>query len=400
MNEVTPDLLSVAEAISILDNAPVSPRLQRVRLESALGLVLAQDIRADRNYPPFDKSLMDGFAVRCADVAAAPVELEVIGEVAAGQRSSRPVAAGQAIKIMTGAPIPEGADGVVPVEDTQLTGSRVRILQSDGPQRFVARQGSDAAGGATLLKAGARLEAAALAVAGSVGASEVDVFASPNVAVLGTGNELVPIHDTPGAAQIRNSNNLMLLSLLRRLGCVVTDLGAVADDPKIIRQTIERSFNYDLLLISGGMSMGEYDFVPRILLELGVKIQISKLRIKPGKPFVFGQLNRTSVFGLPGNPVSGFVCALRLCSRIIARLSGVATLDRFSCGELTASLPVNGPREFYQPAILREGKVEPLKWKGSADIYTLARANVLIVRGENAPPVAAGQNVAVLEIPS
>jgi len=403
-----PELISVTTAIEIIDGVHLTPKIARVDLRDAQGLRLAQDIRADRDYPPFDKSLMDGYAVRCAVVKTTPVDMPIVAEIAAGQRAARALGPGESMAIMTGAPLPEGADGVVPVEDALGDGQQklgnVRILRAEGAARFVAARGADCAAGTVVLQRGTKLEAAQLAVAASVGAATVDVFARPRVAVLSTGDELVQIDQTPGPAQIRNSNNIMLLSLLKRLGCEVTDLGIARDDRTIIRQAIERGLAFDALFVSGGMSMGEYDFVPRVLIELGVDLKITKLRIKPGKPFVFGMkpANNGSrfVFGLPGNPVSSFVCALRLCSRLLLRMSGATTLDRWLSAALESPLKPNGSREFYQPAILNGATVEPLKWKGSADIYTLAQANCLIVRPERAPAIAAGAMVSVLEIPS
>jgi molybdopterin molybdotransferase len=403
-------LITVQQAIAIIDATSVQLRVETVRLEEAQGLRLAQDIAADRDYPPFDKSLMDGYAVHCADVAKTPVELKVVGEIAAGQRPARAVNPGEAIAIMTGAPMPDGADGVVPVEDVEVggqtaegrvqKGETVTILRAEGAARHIARRGADCAAGRIVLARGTKLEAPQLAVAASVGASRVDVFAKPRVAVLSTGDELVHVDETPGPSQIRNSNNIMLAALLRRVGCDVIDLGIARDEPSIIRDAIERGMQFDALFVSGGMSMGQYDFVPKILIELGFDMKITKLRIKPGKPFVFAQRQGAFVFGLPGNPVSSFVCALRLASRLLIRMGGGAELERWRSGVLESPLEANGSREFYQPAILKGDTVQPLKWKGSADIYTLAAANGLIVRPENAIPAGIGAMVNVLEIPS
>jgi len=428
-------LISVAGAIAVIDAAPVSPRVMRIALDQAQGLRLAADVKADRDYPPFEKSLMDGYAVRCADVKNSPVELKVIGEIAAGGNSNIKIEPGQTVAIMTGAPLPAGADGVVPIEETELLpplptgegggegglenrnvsdsqhaltltlsrrerGSFVRILRADDPSRFVTHRGADCAAGTVVLRKRTKLEAAQLAVAASVGAATVEVFAKPRAAVLSTGDELVPIDMSPDNSQIRNSNNIMLVSLLRRIGCEVIDLGTVRDDFETIRATIRRGMEFDVLFVTGGMSMGQYDFVPKVLLDLGVELKITKLRIKPGKPFVFGQKEKSFVFGLPGNPVSGFVCALRLCSRLLARMSGGEVDERWIFAKLKSPLEANGNREFYQPAILSGEYVTPLKWKGSADIYTLAAANGLIVRAENESSLATGSMVKVLEIPT
>jgi molybdopterin molybdotransferase len=259
------------------------------------------------------------------------------------------------------------------------------------------------------------------------------------VAVLGTGDELVPVGDQPAAWQIRNSNNAMLVALLERLGCDVTDLGVAPDDPDAIRDAIARAGPVaDALFVTGGMSMGEYDFVPKVLVGLGYALKVSKVRVKPGKPFVFGVVSSQSsvvssegsrgadrapttdhgplttdsphfVFGLPGNPVSAFVCTLRLASRVLARMAGGVPQERWLAGRLEAGLPANGPREFYQPVVRRVPTglksaqnelpaIDVLNWKGSADVFTLARANALLVRAENEPALPKGTMVRVLEI--
>ena len=385
-------LISVDEAIAIIDAVRVSPRSVAVNLEDADGLVLAEDVKADRDYPPFDKSLMDGFAVKAGD----GLELRVVGEIAAGQEAGRAVGAGEAMAIMTGAPVPAGADAVVPVEDVERAGEVVRIKRSVGAGKNIARRGSEVRAGDVVLQRGMRLGPAQIAVAASVGASRVRVFAKPQAAVLGTGDELVGVDQTPGPAQIRNSNNIMLVSLLKRMGCDVTDLGVVRDDPSIIRAAIERGLKFDALFVTGGMSMGAHDHVPRILRELGVELLITKVKIKPGKPFVFGVKEKSFVFGLPGNPVSGFVCTVRLASRLIARLGGGDIDERWIEGRLSDALPENGPREFYQPVNVRDGNVQVLQWKGSADVFTLAQANGLVLRKPNEAKLQAGMAVRVL----
>ncbi|HEV8605660.1 MAG TPA: gephyrin-like molybdotransferase Glp [Tepidisphaeraceae bacterium] len=417
------DLLTVAQAIAIIDATPVAPRVVEMPLQEAQGLRLAEDLRADRNYPPFDKSLMDGFAVRCADLARVPAELKVVGEVAAGQSSSRALGAGEAMAIMTGAPIPPGADCVVPVEETTSSGAGVRITGTSKPGRYIAKSGSDAPQGQVVLKAGTRLEAGGLAAAASVGAAMVKVFAAPRVAIFATGDEIVPFDSPPAPSEIRNSNNIMMSSLLRRMGCRVIDLGIIADKPESIRHALLKALAVDAAVISGGMSMGRYDFVPAILKELGAELKIGKLRIKPGKPFIFSSVDRKAVgtrktegdpvmigpvegvcqvFGLPGNPVSGFVCLLRLASRLFARMSGGMPVERWLNGKLATPLEANGPREFYQPVLLEWSSqdllVRPLPWKGSADLFTLAAAHGLLVRAENEPAKPAGAEVRVMDI--
>jgi molybdopterin molybdotransferase len=281
------------------------------------------------------------------------------------------------------------------------------------PGRYIAGRGSDILAGQTVLRKGVFLEPAQVATAASMGAGHPLIFARPRVAVLSTGDELVQVEQTPGPNQIRNSNNPMLVALLRKLGCEVTDLGTAPDLPAEIRLAMEEGLAADVLFVSGGMSMGTRDYVPRIILDLGFEMKVAKLRIKPGKPFVFAvrvEPTMKFIFGLPGNPVSGFVCTLRLASRLITRLAGGAVREKWLAGKLDAGLPANGPREFYQPAVWTapvEGgtssrnefaTITPLAWKGSADLYTLAMANALLVRGENEPPLAKGTLVRALEM--
>lgn len=408
-------LLTVAKAIEIIDHMQVSPKAERRPLSEAMGLRLAEELAADRDYPAFRKSLMDGYAVRAADVAAVPVSLRIVGEIAAGGAPARAIGAQEAMAVMTGAPLPEGADAVVPVEETEKSadGVSVRVLATAQASRYIAERGSDCPAGRTVLPRGSMLGPAQIAVAASIGAAEVNVFARPRVAVLATGDELVGVEETPGLSQIRNCNTPMLVALLRRLGCEVTDLGVARDEVETLRESLRAGLAFDVLFVTGGMSMGEYDYVPRLLGELEVDLRITKLRIKPGKPFVFGVSNISEnpcyVFGLPGNPVSGFVCVARLASRLLARLAGGAIEERWLTGRLEVGLPANGPREFYQPA-RREAppggrsaqaefaSITPLGWKGSADIFTLAAANSLIVRAENEPAMSKGTLVRVLEI--
>ena len=319
---------------------------------------------------------------------------------------------------MTGAPMPAGADGVVPVEDVEAkppVGGLVRVVRAIDPRRHVSLRGSDCPAASVVLRQGAVIGPAQIAVLASIGVVAVPCYARPTVSVLGTGDELAPAGQTPGPSQIRDSNTPMLAALLRRLGCDVAQSSRVRDDPDAIRAAILRGLRHDALFIAGGMSMGEYDYVPRILEQLGVDIRISKLRIKPGKPFIFGigkapESDRPCyIFGLPGNPVSAYVCTVRLASRLLARLAGGVAQERWTTARLGADLPANGPREFYVPALCQappphhsgddsSATVVPLPWKGSADVFAFARANALIIRAENAPAVASGQSVQVLEI--
>jgi molybdopterin molybdotransferase len=471
-------LLSVADAIRILDALPIAPpREEVVDLHDADGRVLAEDVVADRDYPPFDKSLVDGYAVRSGD----GVSLRCIGEVAAGNSFDHAIGPGECVAIMTGAPLPAGADAAVPIEKTRRqqrgtgfqpvavsesrvgnpchddAGDVITIESAARPGQFVARRGSDLAAGTIALSRGTMLGPAQLAVLAQVGSARVRVFARPRAAILITGDEIVDVASTPAGSQIRDCNSHLLRSLLTRLGCDVVHVARCKDTREATRAAIETCIaQSDVTFITGGMSMGAYDFVPSTLLDLGFYCPIKKIRIKPGKPFVAGarfpdgdattsqtapsgrELARASeppasklaatpdfpiseprpanrnpsppptahhtlhtVFGLPGNPVSAFCCTARLAARVIDRLRGLpAPRERFVVGPLARDLPANGPREFYQPAILRDdGSIDPLDWKGSADVFTLARADALLVRSEGNPAQRAGDWGRALVIP-
>lgn len=397
-------LLTVDQAIAILDAEPVSPRARQTPIEQCLGLRLARDVLADRDYPPFRKSVMDGYAVRSADLASGKAELRVVGKIAAGTVSTLGICPGEAMAIMTGALLPAGADGVVPVEEVQALGAIIRIERASDPQRHVAPIGSDCPAGKVVLSAGARLGPAQIAVLASVGAMHVDCFVWPRVSMLATGDELAPPGQSPGPAQIRDCNTPMLAALLERLNCQVVSVGRAPDDPEAIRQAIRQGLSADALFITGGMSMGEFDYVPRLLLEEGIELKIAKLRIKPGKPFVFGRSPHTGgfVFGLPGNPVAGFVCTHRLASRLLTRMAGGDPQPAWISGVTEEALPSNGPREFYQPVISqsspRQTRFKPLAWKGSADVFTLGLANALLIRRENEAALPAGSEVRAMSI--
>jgi len=395
------NLITVQQAISIVDSAAIQSRRVRVEMEQALGFYLAEDLASDRDAPPFDKSLMDGYAVRSADLRTIPCELAIVETIAAGQASQTILEPGQAMAIMTGAPLPAGADTVVPVEATEISSDshQVLIRENIAAGRNIARRGCDVNGGSVVLKAQMRIGPAQIAVAASIGAVNLPVFAPASVAVLGTGDELVRPDQSPGESQIRSCNNAMLMALLRRFPCRAIDLGLVWDDPQAIEEKIKQGLSHDVLLITGGMSMGERDFVPGILRKLGGELKITKLRIKPGKPFVFAEMpGGKFVFGLPGNPVSAFVCTFRLVSRLLMRMAGGPPEQRLAVAPLALPLDANGPREFYQPAIFDGKELHPLKWIGSADVFTLGRANSLMIRPENQPALPVGFAMEFLEI--
>jgi molybdopterin molybdotransferase len=408
MSELPVDtLLTVDQAIAILDAVALEPRVIQSPLMDALGHRLAEDIFSDRDYPPFDKAVMDGFAVRSADALSSGVSLNVIETIAAGQSSDRPMSPGEAVAIMTGAPLPAGADAVIPVEQTSRDGNRVTLKIAVKPNQAIARRGSDTPDNRLLLAKGTILGPAQIGVAATVGKSKIAIYAAPSVALLATGDELIPIDQIPTGAQIRNSNNFMMQALLQKLGCKVIELGVAKDNPDTIRTAIQTGLQHDTLFITGGMSMGEHDYVPGLLRELGLTLHISKLRIKPGKPFAFAlgkhpnavAKNPAMVFGLPGNPLSAYVCTLVLANRILTRLTGGTPDSQVNLCKTLTGLPANGPRQSYVPAVRSGEAVQILPSNGSADLFTLGLANALIVRDENMPTTPIGNLVNVINLP-
>ena len=403
-------LPTVDQAVAILDATVVTPvvAIERdlARLEEQVGAnVLAVDILAEGDHPAFDKALVDGFAVRKADVGNAGDSLRLVGEVAAGAAAVGRIEPGEAMAVMTGALMPAGADAMMMVEHARIDGERVTFDRPARATGGVAAKGSDACAGQLLLRKGTLIGPAQLAVLASVGATRVSVVGDPIAHVLVTGDEIVPAGETPVGSQIRDGNGPMLASLLRHLGALPNSTSHVRDCRDAVRAAIHQTAcEADVLMVTGGMSMGRHDHVPEVLRELGFDLKITKLRIKPGKPFVFATRTRPGktdlVFGLPGNPVSSFVCTLRLASRVIARLRGLRPRDDWRWPKLATPLPANGDRELYLPAVLdADGHATPLNPNGSADVFTLARADVLIVRPIDDGPRERGEILRSLAIP-
>jgi molybdopterin molybdotransferase len=400
-------MLTVEQALElVLARAPRLPA-ERVDLAAAAGRVLAEPVAADRDMPPWDKSAMDGFAVRAVDCPAGPVRLEVIGEIAAGRTAAVPLRPGTAMRIMTGAPLPTGADAVVMVEKTRTDGAFVLL---DGPVKSgqsVSPRASDIAAGATVLPAGAVITAAGIGALAAVGAVSPAVYRVPSVAVLATGDEIVEIDRVPAGAQIRNSNSWALAAQVRAVGCPVTVLPPARDEPEHLAASIGRGLEHDVLILSGGVSMGEYDLVPAALTRAAVTIHAHKVAMKPGKPFLLGTAGAgTLVFGLPGNPVSTFVCFELFVAPALRRMAGHAEPVRPPVPAVSVgALPAGTDRKTYLPARLtrRAGQgpaysVERLEWHGSADIFGPARADGLLIREIAAPAAGPGTIVEVMRL--
>ncbi len=401
-----PRMLSVDEALSIvLDAAPVLP-FERVPPDEALGRYLQEEIRADRDYPDFDKSLMDGYAVVAADLERGLRPLDVIQEIAAGADPGRleTVRPGTAARIMTGAPVPPGADAILMVEETEpVPGEprRIRPKSAVEPGASLARRGADVRAGAILLDAGDCIGPAEIGVLAACGRPRVQVGGRPRLAVLATGDELVEPDRVPGPGRIRNSNGPLLMALARRSGADPRYLGIAPDEATALRRLIETGLQADALVLSGGVSMGAYDLVGDALRALGVAIAFEKVSIKPGKPFTFGRSGRTLVFGCPGNPVSTYVIFQVFIRTALARMMGSPRPRPAPArGVLTAPFRQRpGRTGYYQARALFSGsacEVELLPTSGSADFVSCARGNALAIVPADVEALAAGDSIEIL----
>ena len=396
-------MISVSEAFAIvLDHTPVLG-LEDVPLGEALGRVLAEEVRADTDLPPFDRSAMDGYAVRAQDVEGAPVALQVAGQVRAGQRFDTPLLPGQAIQIMTGAPVPEGADAVQQVEKTRsLDGGRgVEILEPVARGTHIAPRGCEVKAGDLVLPKGGVIDPSTIAVLASVGKGRLSVGRRPSVSVLVTGDELVDVWETPSRARIRNSNGYALAAQARWAGADVTSLGVVPDDGERIAEAVRRGFATDVLVISGGVSEGVFDLVEEVLARFDVGLLFTKVAIKPGAPLVFGRRGDKLVFGLPGNPVSAQVTFDVFVRAALLRMQGSRVVSRPRVEvELLQPMRNRSGRENHLPARVRfEGSrlvAEPVPSRGSADVVAHARANALVILDRDRLQAAAGERAPAL----
>lgn len=404
-------MIDVEAALELVLSRVRTKRAETVALDRALGLVLAAEVTSDIDSPPHDKSLVDGYAVMAADVSSTPVELTVIEEVTAGATPMQAVTKGTATRIMTGAPIPDGADAIVMVEQTESVEGQatVRILEQQvhAGQHIMPRATSLRQGEAVLLQ-GVVVRPIEVGLLAEVGRPEVAVIPRPTVAVLSTGNELVGVGEMPGAGQIRNSNGPMLGALVQRAGGHHVDLGIGRDEQDSLTQLVARGLESDVLVLSGGVSAGVLDLVPGVLASLGVQQVFHKVDLKPGKPVWFGVLAGRDgdklVFGLPGNPVSSLVCFELFVRPAVARLAG-RRADRLAIqpAKLTGAHRHRGDRPTYFPArfcpVNGLAHVELLAWKGSADLRTLSSADCLAYFPKGERSYEAGDDIEVVLFP-
>jgi molybdopterin molybdotransferase len=391
-------LLSVAEALErVLEHAAPLPA-EEVPLSAAAGLVLAYPVKARRTQPPADLSAMDGYAVRASDVADPPVKLKVVGEVAAGRPFTHPVGPGEAARIFTGGVMPQGADAVVIQEHAKRDGEYVTLEKSSPKGRHIRVQGLDFKAGEVLLKAGHRLTPRDLALAAGMNHPFVPVHRRPKIALFATGDELVPPGCEPAAGQIVSSNNFALEALARSEGADVTDLGIVGDrlDDTVDAVRRARDGGADILVTSGGASVGDYDLVQKAFTAEGMKLSFWRLALRPGRPLMYGRLGAMDVLGVPGNPVSAFVCGFLFLVPLIRRLIGRTDLERpIESALLGVDLPENDERADYMRATLTNGPqglvVTPFPIQDSSMMAPLAKADCLMIREPYDPAAKIGE---------
>ncbi len=377
------------------------PIPETVPLAEAAGRILAEEILADRDYPPFPRAARDGFAVRSADIAAPPARLRVIGETRAGEPSRFQVGPGEAVEIMTGAPCPPGADCVVMVEYSRREGAEVILEQSLDAGKNIVPRGAESAAGSVVLSPGTRLEFPRIALLSALGRSRVRVYRKTRVAIVSTGDEVVDIDSTPENFQIRNSNAWSLAAQVRRRGGEAVPLPIAPDRLPETRDLIRLGLESDMLLLSGGVSMGKHDLVEQALADLGVEIHITQILIQPGKPLVFGMAGGKPVFGLPGNPIST-MATFEIFGRMALEILGGAASSPlpFVEARLTRDFRHKPVLTRFLPARLTgdcsEAQVEPIQWQGSGDLASVAKANCFLVASMDRESWQAGDRIAVL----
>jgi molybdopterin molybdotransferase len=394
------------------------PRIEVVELLQAGARILAESVMADRDIPPFPRTTRDGYAVHAADLAQLPARLDVISEIRAGEKSDAipfQVARGQAVSIMTGAPVPAGTDAVVMVEYSLRQGGRVEVTRRVAPGENVVPRGAEARRGSALLERGTKLNEAAIGLAASVGKSQLQVYQRPRVAILTTGDEIIDVQSIPGPTQIRNSNSYSLAVQVQQAGGEPVMLPVAPDEPRRLRQLIEQGLQSDLLILTGGVSMGRYDLVEPTLAEMHAQFFFTGAKIQPGRPVVFGQVPcdlcgagaparekaAAYFFGLPGNPVSTMVTFELFARPMLEALAGMSPRKlTFLHARLKSEIKVKTGLKRFLPAVLfgefENSEVELVAWQGSGDIAATALSNCYIVVPPDRERIARGEWVAVM----
>ncbi len=390
-------MIRISKALKIIDRETQTLGTEKVVTSESVGRVLRENIIADTDLPPFDRSQMDGFAVVAADTLQKParskgITLKIVGESAAGSGWHKTMKHGEAVRIMTGAPLPKGADAVQKIELTSETNGIVTIKEPTEKGRFIVRKGSEIKNGASVFKPGEIISENMIATLAAFGYANVKVTKMPRVAILGTGSEIVEVNKKPGRDQIRNSNSVMLDVLAQTFGAQTKVFPISKDDISNLKFEISNAAkNAEILVITGGVSVGKYDLTKTVLIELGAEIFFDKVRLKPGKPSVFARLGKTLVFGLPGNPVSAAVTFHLFVRKAILQMQGASVTDlKQGFAVLAADAKAARERDSYLPSRLETNKLgqlvaHPLKWQGSSDFIGFARADsmIFVSRGKN-----------------
>ena len=404
-------LLSFAEARRIVEkyagvSAPTEPEL--TNLLDAVSLVLAEDLLADRDFPPFPRATRDGFAVLATDLRSVPAQLRNVGSIKAGasvEDSLVSLVPGDCVEIMTGAPVPSGADAVVMVEYTQAVGDQVIVNRGVKPGENVVAAGAEARRGAVMVARGTRVHHAVVAIAAAVGRPELAVHRRPRVAVLATGDELVDINLPPGPNEIRNSNTYSLAAQINEAGGNAALLPVAHDQADELALLLGKGLHADLLLLSGGVSMGKYDLVEEVLASLGAEFFFTGVAIQPGKPLVFGQVKAdgqtTPFFGLPGNPVSTMVTFQLFVRPVLDALGGSKPEPLpFAQAKLKEPFTTKTGLTRFLPALLggthEDPEVELVRWQGSGDLMAASKANCYIVVPPDLDKFEKGEVISVL----
>ena len=390
-------MISFEEAYRIVSEVKVKQEVQRVPFTDALGFVLAEDIKSDIDMPPFDKSAMDGYACRKEDLNSPMQEIEIIP---AGKVPEKVITEGKCSRIMTGAMIPDGADTVIRVEDTSLLDGIVTFTGTRTPDN-ICRLGEDIRKGDRVLKKGTLLRPQQIAVLASVGAIKPKVYSKPVVAVISTGDELVEPSHKPGKGQIRNSNASQLITQIKQAGAKAEYIGIALDTPEDTREKIHKAMKVaQVVILTGGVSMGDYDYVPQILKENDVTIGFKSIAVQPGRPTVFAHNKRNFFFGLPGNPVSSFVQFELLVKPLLARIAGHDYKPCVLSGTLTKdySRRNTGRKAFVPVNIDNDMNVTPVEYHGSAHIHSYVEANAIMTVEIGTATMNKGEKVDVRQI--
>jgi len=395
------DNLSVVKAQQCILNSLIKLDPEKVRLEQSLGRVLAEEVRANRDLPPYDVSAMDGYALRSADLKSIPVTIAIIEDIKAGDIPGKIVQAGQCARIMTGAPVPQGADAVVRVEDTRaLSESKVQINAAVKPGNDIRAKGEGMRNDDVVLTAGTEITPGVMGVLATVKRAQLQVYRLPRVAILSTGNELEDMDDPVDPNKIPNSNSYALMAQVQALGIIPDLLGIARDDPAELEEYLQRGLRFDVLLVSGGTSVGVHDYVRPIIEALGVQMRFWRVAMKPGHPVAFGTAAQTRFFGLPGNPVSSMVCFEQFVAPALRHMMGHARLYRRTiAARLTHNLKHQPGRTEFVRVTLASGKdgyvATATGAQGSGMLLSMAKADGLMVVPAECAGLVAGEQVTV-----